>query len=53
MGPAQFVMSGHMICTNLHAGADPLVGFGPLDRAMMGPTIVEAAQHELCPDTLH
>jgi len=51
--PGKFVMVGHMICTNLHSGADPLAGASPIDRATWGPIGVEAAQHELCQDTLH
>jgi Protein of unknown function (DUF732) len=53
MSPAQFVILGHGICTNLHAGADPLAGTNPIERVTWGPIAVEAAQHELCPDTLH
>jgi len=53
MSPAQFVILGHGICTNLHAGADPLAGTSPIERVTWGPIAVEAAQHELCPDTLH
>lgn len=53
MGPGQFIMAGHMICGNIQGGADPLQGFSVLDRGMMGPIIVRAAQHELCPNTLH
>jgi Protein of unknown function (DUF732) len=51
--PGKFVMVGQMICTNLHSGADPLAGASPIDRATWGPIGVEAAQHELCPDTLN
>jgi hypothetical protein len=51
--PGEFVTVGHEICTNLHSGADPLAGSSPIDRATWGPIGVEAAQHELCPDTLH
>ena len=51
--PGKFVMIGQMICTNLHSGADPLAGASPIDRATWGSIGVEAAQHELCPDTLH
>ena len=51
--PGKFVMIGQMICTNIHSGADPLAGASPIDRATWGPVGVEAAQHELCPDTLH
>lgn len=53
MSPAQFVILGHGICTNLHAGADPLAGTSPIERVTWGPAAVDAAQHELCPDTLH
>jgi hypothetical protein len=53
MSPGKLVMVGHMTCTNLHSGADPLAGSSPIDRATWGPIGVEAAQHELCPDTLH
>jgi Protein of unknown function (DUF732) len=53
MSPPQFVILGHGICTNLHAGADPLAGTSPIERVTWGPIAVEAAQHELCPDTLH
>ena len=52
MSPAQFVILGHGICTNLHAGADPLAGTSPIERVTWGPIAVEAAQHELCPETL-
>jgi hypothetical protein len=51
--PGKFLTVGHEICTNLHSGADPLAGSSPIDRATWGPIGVEAAQHELCPDTLH
>ncbi len=51
--PGKFVMVGQMICTNIRSGADPLAGASPIDRATWGPIGVEAAQHELCPDTLH
>ena len=55
LSPAKLVMGGHMICTNLHAGADPLAGVAsPIDRGVLPwGAIVDAAQHELCPDTLH
>jgi hypothetical protein len=46
-------MVGHMICTNVKAGANPLAGASPIDRAILGPDAVEAAQYELCPDILH
>ncbi len=51
--PGKFIMIGHMICDNLHHGADPLAGGSFIDRGTWGPVGVDAAQHELCPDTLH
>ena len=52
--PAKLITGGHMICTNLHNGADPMEGVGaPWFLAGFGPAIVDAAQHELCPETLH
>jgi hypothetical protein len=34
-------MVGHMMCTNIKAGADPLTGASPIDRAILGPNAVE------------
>lgn len=50
--PGKFLMVGRMICDNLHSGADPLAGASFIDRGTWGQVGVEAAQHELCPDTL-
>ena len=47
--PAALIASGHMICNNIRAGADPLAGASPIDRATWGPIGVEAARAELCP----
>ncbi|SPM43613.1 hypothetical protein MNAB215_5839 [Mycobacterium numidiamassiliense] len=46
-----YVRFGHMVCDKLHAGAQPsdLYGMFSLNQ---GPNVVDAAQHELCPDTL-
>jgi hypothetical protein len=41
MSPAQFVILGHGICTNLHAGADPLAGTNPIERVTWGPIAVQ------------
>lgn len=51
--PAMMVQSGHSVCVNLHAGSDAMAGTSWIIRSTWGPIVVEAAQHELCPDTLH
>ena len=50
--PGKLVMFGQMICTNIRSGADPLPEATAIDRSTWLPITVEAAQHELCPDTL-
>jgi hypothetical protein len=48
--PAVQLHAGHQACQDLHDGIEP----GILHtRWGSYPLIVEAAQHELCPDTLH
>jgi len=53
-GPQQEIKMGHQVCDYLHTGkgrpaAD---GFLPIQRPWANP-IIDAAQHNLCPDTLH
>ena len=48
-GPGAFVMIGHIICTNLQNGADPMMGMSFIERGTYGPAAVDAARHELCP----
>ena len=46
-----YVRYGHMVCDKLHAGAKPSDLYGMFSMNQ-GPNVVDAAQHELCPDTL-
>jgi Protein of unknown function (DUF732) len=50
--PQQLVGVGHEVCTELRGGASP-ADLAAMARGYDGPAIVDAAQHELCPDTLH
>ena len=50
--PGKLVVFGQMICTNIRSGADPLPEATAIDRSTWLPITVEAAKHELCPDTL-
>ncbi|OCB41882.1 hypothetical protein A5677_00475 [Mycobacterium malmoense] len=53
--PAQAVSDGYRVCRDLREGQSPqLVAqtFG-LYYNLVGPQIVDIAQHDLCPDTLH
>jgi hypothetical protein len=48
-GPGGLVMVGHVICTNIQNGADPLMGLSIIERNTYGPPAEDAARHELCP----
>jgi hypothetical protein len=53
-GPDKAIAAGYMVCSGLRSGLSPdraakVFGMGNA----FGPAIVDAAQHELCPDTLH
>jgi hypothetical protein len=53
--PAQAVSDGFRVCGQLRAGMSPQTAsqtFG-LYYNVVGPQIVDIAQHQLCPDTLH
>lgn len=50
--PAIQLQAGRMVCDNLRAGADPRAGMNFLDRGLVSDAAVDAAQHELCPDTI-
>lgn len=53
--PAQAVSDGFRVCGQLRAGMSPVTAsqtFGLYYNAV-GPQIVDIAQHQLCPDTLH
>lgn len=51
--PSIQLAAGRMICDNVRAGADPRAGMNFLDRGLVPDAAVDAAQHQLCPDTLH
>ena len=55
-GQNQELIMGNQICTALHDGMTPAAAsagdFLPIQKPW-GPQIVAAAQHNLCPDTLH
>lgn len=51
--PAQMIGGGYTVCAEMRNGMSPEIGaqqWGVLNG--WGPVIVDAAQHELCPDTL-
>lgn len=50
--PSNLVLAGNMSCEKLHAGQSPADAANNPMALMWGAVIVEAAQHELCPDTL-
>lgn len=53
--PASAVSDGFRVCSQLRAGMSPQTAaqtFGPYYN-VVGPQIVDIAQHDLCPDTLH
>ncbi|WP_368834366.1 DUF732 domain-containing protein [Mycobacterium intracellulare] len=53
--PASAVADGFRVCGQIRAGMSPATAaqtFGPYYN-MVGPQIVDIAQRELCPDTLH
>lgn len=52
-GPFGLLSAGRAVCDNLRAGADPRAGMNILTAALIPDGVVEAAQRELCPDTLH
>jgi hypothetical protein len=47
-GPGGLVMVGHIVCTNIQNGADPMMGMSFIERGTYGPPAVDAARHELC-----
>jgi hypothetical protein len=48
----QKVGMGHEVCVMLRGGSSP-ADLASMARGYDGAAIVDAAQHELCPDTLH
>jgi hypothetical protein len=52
-GAGYIIQAGQVICGNLRYGGNPLGGIGNISAATQGQQLVDAAQHELCPETLH
>ncbi|WP_085265327.1 DUF732 domain-containing protein [Mycolicibacter longobardus] len=50
--PSSRLAVGRVICDNLRFGGDPRAGFNFVSNAMVSQQLIEAAQRELCPDTL-
>jgi hypothetical protein len=53
--PASAVSDGFRVCSQIRAGMSPQTAaqtFGPY-YSVVGGQIVDIAQHDLCPDTLH
>jgi hypothetical protein len=53
-GPGKYIAGGYRVCDELRHGETPAgaaTQFGMYNG--FGPAIVNAAQHELCPETLH
>ncbi len=53
-GPGKYIAGGYHVCDELRHGETPAgaaTQFGMYNG--FGPAIVSAAQHELCPETLH
>ncbi|TVS88780.1 DUF732 domain-containing protein [Mycobacterium helveticum] len=44
---------GYTICAQLRNGESPETAAGEFGLYFWGPTLVEVAQQDLCPDTLH
>jgi hypothetical protein len=54
MTPGNLVIGGFRMCELIHSGMSPQDAAGSMGlfAGMLGAPVVEAAQHELCPDTL-
>lgn len=54
MGDSETLMIGNMTCDGIRAGIPPdqAMPKSTWDTAGLRPMLIEAAQHELCPDTL-
>ncbi len=50
--PTMQFNKGKLICENLRAGEDARASFNPITNAFTPDYMIEAAQHELCPDTV-
>ncbi|PQM53727.1 hypothetical protein C5U48_02645 [Mycolicibacter virginiensis] len=50
--PSSRLAVGRVICDNLRFGGDPRAGFNFVSNAMVSQPLIDAAQRELCPETL-
>jgi hypothetical protein len=50
--PSSRLAVGRVICDNLRFSGNPRAGFNFVSDAMVSQALIDAAQHELCPDTL-
>ena len=49
-----WIINGHKMCDMLHQGIAPATLYDQFGlQNAQGPQIVTAAQHNICPDTLH
>ncbi|ULP48029.1 DUF732 domain-containing protein [Mycolicibacter virginiensis] len=48
----QTIQWGQAVCANIRTDGNPRAGFNAISNAMLTDLMIEAAQHELCPDTL-
>ncbi len=48
----QTIQWGQSVCANIRTDGNPRAGFNAISNAMLTDLMIEAAQHELCPDTL-
>ncbi|MDM3894728.1 DUF732 domain-containing protein [Mycobacterium intracellulare] len=49
-----WVINGHRMCDMIHSGIAPQTLYDQFGlQNFQGPQIVDIAQHDLCPDTLH
>ncbi|ORW09834.1 hypothetical protein AWC16_14970 [Mycolicibacter longobardus] len=46
------IKGGHIICDNIRWNGGPRNGVNPFMAASLDDLMIEAAQHELCPDTV-
>lgn len=50
--PAAAIRAGNDICANIKYSGNPRAGFNMLTNASIPDYLIDAAQHELCPNTL-
>lgn len=50
--PSSNLTVGRIICDNLRFSGNPRAAFDVIDNAMVSEQLIDAAQRELCPDTL-